>query len=287
VIRDILDYDAWLQGSALGPGIWLEGVRSAFWEVVHATGERPFSMQCERTLFIPTSCRNPRRLGFDSTAITNPLPSSVPPLSPENEKKIICALMKDLNMFFGVGVDPSPSLERGVVTQETDNENTRVVLIGASHMIRLAENMGPETVSLAFHGFRPREPTITELADELQKLGLGNRDTVVLDLLSNSALWALTVTGRQPRSSGLRMAAIMLSAALTVAPISCAKNILSACTPIAEALKNTDVVLLSPVPRYMHTKCCDDPIHVENFDDPDLDKEIEESLEGYKWVLQN
>ncbi len=74
---------------------------------------------------------------------------------------------------------------------------------------------------------------------------------------------------------------------LTVAPISCAKNILSACTPIAEALKNTDVVLLSPVPRYMHTKCCDDPIHVENFDDPDLDKEIEESLEGYKWVLKN
>jgi hypothetical protein len=37
----------------------------------------------------------------------------------------------------------------------------------------------------------------------------------------------------------------------------------------------------------MHTKCCDDPTHVKNFDDPDLDEEIGESLEGYKRVLQN
>ncbi len=38
----------------------------------------------------------------------------------------------------------------------------------------------------------------------------------------------------------------------------------------------------------MHAKCCDDPtLYVENFDDPDLDEEIGESLEGYKRVLQN
>ncbi len=190
-------------------------------------------------------------------------------------------------MFFGVGVDLSPSLERGVVTQETDNENARVVLIGASHMIRLAENMGPETVSLAFHGFRPREPTITELADELQKLGLGNRDTVALDLLSNSAFMGTDSYGLPTEAIRAKNGSYHVIGSLTVAPISCEKNILSACTPIAEALKNTDVVLLSPVPRYMHTKCCDDPTHVENFDDPDLEEEIGESLEGYKRVFQN
>jgi hypothetical protein len=73
------------------------------------------------------------------------------------------------------------------VTQVTDNEKARVVLIGASYMIRLEDNMGSDTVSLAVQGFSSREPTISEITDELQKLGLSNRDTVVLDLLSNSA----------------------------------------------------------------------------------------------------
>jgi hypothetical protein len=145
-------------------------------------------------------------------------------------------------------------------------------------MIRLAENMGPETISLAFHGFRPREPMITDLAVELQKLGLGSRDTVVLDFLSNSAFMGTDSYGLPTEAIRAEDGSYHVIGSLTVAPISCAKKVLSACTPIAEALKNMGVVLLSPVPRYMHTKCCEDPTHVENFDDPDLDEEIGEVL---------
>jgi hypothetical protein len=215
------------------------------------------------------------------------MPSKILQLSPDNEKKIIVALMKDLNMFFGVGVDPSPSLECGVVTQATDNEKARVVLVGASHMVRLADRMGPETVSLAFQGFRPREPTISEITRELQKLELSNRNMVVLDLLSNSAFMGTDSYGLPAETIRTEDGSYHVIGSLTVAPISSAKKILSACVPMAGVLRNTGVVLLSPVPRYMHAKCCDDPTHVENFDDPDLDEEIAESLEGYKRVLQN
>ncbi len=38
LIRNILDFDTWLHGSALGQGIQLEGAGSAFWEVVRDTG---------------------------------------------------------------------------------------------------------------------------------------------------------------------------------------------------------------------------------------------------------
>jgi hypothetical protein len=74
---------------------------------------------------------------------------------------------------------------------------------------------------------------------------------------------------------------------LSIAPISCAKRVLQTCSPLAEALRDTGVVLLSPVPRYIHTKCCEDPSHIENFDDHDLDGEIVEGLEAFKRVLQN
>jgi hypothetical protein len=55
-------------------------------------------------------------------------------------------------------------------------------LVGASHMNSLAECM-----ALAYQGFRPRDPIITDLANQLAQLNLGNMDTVVLGLLSNCA----------------------------------------------------------------------------------------------------
>jgi hypothetical protein len=173
------------------------------------------------------------------------------------------------------------------VTQVTDNEKARVVLVGASHMVRLDEKMGPNTVSLAFQGFRPKEPTIGEIAMELQTLNLNSRDTVVLDLLSNSAFMGTDSNGLPTETVKMTDGGYHVIGSLTVAPISCVKKILAACAPVAGALRNTGVVLLSPVPRYMHVKCCDDQTHVENFDDPDLDEEIGDSLEAYKRALQN
>jgi hypothetical protein len=173
------------------------------------------------------------------------------------------------------------------VTQATDNEKARVVLVGASHMVRLADKMGPDTVSLAYQGFRPREPTITEMTRELQKLELSNRDTVVLDLLSNSAFMGTDSYGLPAETVMIEDGRYHVIGNLTVAPISCVKKILAACVPVAGALRNMGVVLLSPVPRYMDAKCCDDQTHVENFDDPDLDEETGDSLEAYKRALQN
>ncbi len=216
-----------------------------------------------------------------------PLPSRIPPLSELHEQKIVNALMEDLNLYFGVGVDPAPSLERGVVTQETDSENARVVLAGASHMIRLAESMGPETVSLAYQGFRPREPMISDLANKLRSLKLNSRDTVVLDLLSNSAFMGSDTFGLPTEAVRAEDGRYHIVGSLLVAPISCAKRVLQTCSPLAEALRDTGVVLLSPVPRYIHTKCCEDPSQIENFDDQDLDGEIVEGLEAFKRVLQN
>ncbi len=251
------------------------------------TGQGGKSVHGERTLYIPASCRNPRKTTFVSPALADPLPSRVPPLSEVHEKRIVNALMEDLNLHFGVGVDPAPSLERGVAIQETDSDSARVVVAGASHMIRLAEAMGLETVSLAYQGFRPREPMISDLAGKLRSLELNNRDTVVLDLLSNSAFMGSDSNGLPTEAVRAEDGRYHIIGSMSVAPISCAKKVLQSCSPLAEALRGTGVVLLSPVPRYIHSKCCEDPSHIENFEDQDLDGEIVDGLEGFKRVLQN
>jgi hypothetical protein len=81
----------------------------------------------------------------------------VVPISPDGEKRLITSLIDEINKFYGMGIDPNPSLERGCVTQGTVVSKIRTVLVGASHMTRLADEMGCDVVSLAFPGFRPKE----------------------------------------------------------------------------------------------------------------------------------
>ncbi len=82
-----------------------------------------------------------------------------------------------------MGIDPRPCLERGCVTQGADMEKSRTVLVGASHMTRLAEEMGPHTIAFAFPEFRPKEKMILDVTEKLVELNLSKKDTVVLDLL--------------------------------------------------------------------------------------------------------
>jgi hypothetical protein len=128
LIRDIFDFDSWLHCSTTGATDLLAGARKVFWEIIGNTTGVPLVSQPERMLFIPTSSKNPRRRSFRSVGTKNPLPVYLPPISPENEKKLIFALMEDLNKNFGVGLDQCPSLERGVVTQDFDSKQGRLVL---------------------------------------------------------------------------------------------------------------------------------------------------------------
>jgi hypothetical protein len=56
---------------------------------------------------------------------------------------------------------------------------------------------------------------------------------------------------------------------------------------LAHALKETGTVLVSPIPRYVFRKCCDNLDHIDNFEDPELDEEMVLGLEGVKKITQN
>jgi hypothetical protein len=191
-IREIFDLDSWIACSGLGPGVLLDGARRAFWEVVLGAGEGPALPHGDRSLFIPMTCRNPRRRPFLSPGPVTPLPSSLMPILRKEEEMIVYALIDDINRLFGLGIDPRPCLERGSVTQGTYTEKRRMVLVCASHMKRLSEVMGQDTITLVFSGFCPKEKMISEITDKLVELNYSKDDTVILDLLSNSVFMGPT-----------------------------------------------------------------------------------------------
>jgi hypothetical protein len=73
---------------------------------------------------------------------------------------------------------------------------------------------------------------------------------------------------------------------LTVAPVPVTKKILANCSQIGKICsKVKHVTLISPIPRYVTGKCCDDNNHVENYDSDDFEMEIINGLEHQKRLL--
>jgi hypothetical protein len=99
---------------------------------------------------------------------------------------------------------------------------------------------------------------ITDATEHLKRLYLGKQDTVMVDLLSNTAFMGTDATGLPSEAINAKAGRYHITGSLTVAPTTLMKKILLDCLPIAVALKGTGTMLLSPVPRYVYDKCCTD-----------------------------
>jgi hypothetical protein len=205
----------------------------------------------------------------------------------EEEKIIVTALISDLNEFYGVGLDPSPKLERGVSTQVTPITKGRLILVGASHMVRLAKSLGPGVITLAYPGFKPSVAAVTHIVEKLGLLKLEKNDTVICDLLSNVAFMGTDEGGLPTEASRAEDGRFHIIGSLTTAPPSVIKKNLAMCTPLSESIGNAGTVLISPIPRYVYNRCCSNTTHVENLTDPDYDEEIGMGLEGIKRIIRN
>ncbi len=80
---------------------------------------------------------------------------------------------------------------RRVETWDYNDGNGRVVVVGASHVCRLAEQLPADTTVLAALGFKPTKASVAEIQIKLENLTLGKSDRVVMDLLSNMAFMGM------------------------------------------------------------------------------------------------
>ncbi len=172
-------------------------------------------------------------------------------------------------------------------TQVTSITKGRIVLVGASHMVRLAKNIGPGVITLAYPGFKPNVAAITQIVEKLELLKLDKNDTLVCDLLSNVAFMGTDEGGLPTEASRAEDGRYHIIGSLTTAPPSVIKKNLALCTPLGEAISNAGTVLIAPVPRYVYNRCCSNVTHVENLTDPDYDEEIGMGLEGIKRIIRN
>ncbi len=85
---------------------------------------------------------------------------------------MIGAIVESVGLRYGLVLDETPSLERGMVTPVVKGNNGKIVVVGASHMYRMAEYLPTDSISLAYPGFKPSTESIVGINPFLHPKGL-------------------------------------------------------------------------------------------------------------------
>jgi hypothetical protein len=273
VVRDAYNLDSWI--IAMGsPGAALQDAREVLCKSQVKETEKDGGMGVERNIYLPCSTKNPRKRNFFSPGTVRPLPGGFAPLGSDTESLIVFALMSELNKNYGLQLDPFPSLECGVVTQADKATTNRYIVVGGSHMHRMAAYMPDNTTSLAEPGSRAEPSTCGKISQRLTELKPDNEGPVILDLLSNSSFMGTNEDGMPLQMMPMGDGKYHVPGSLIPTTMSIIRKTLQSCDCIAAADKNSQVILFGPSPCYVIRRCCDDADHLENYNSPDYESEI-------------
>jgi hypothetical protein len=125
---------------------------------------------------------------------------------------------------------------------------------------------GKDVIDFSARGWRPNKANIDKLASSLTALKLSESDTVILDLCSNSAYMGTDQNGLPAAAVRTIDGKYHLPGDLQTAPRQVFCRILKDCSPVLEASAAAAVVLVAPTPRYVRSRCCENPDHVSNID---------------------
>ena len=108
LIRSLKDLDAWLLTVQGGGRTVLPRTREAFWTAITGGVHTPAAAMDSQTLMMPVGFRNHRKHPVVLDPYNGHIPTSIPPVSEAAEKRIVGALLSELNDVYGLKLDTSP-----------------------------------------------------------------------------------------------------------------------------------------------------------------------------------
>jgi hypothetical protein len=279
------DLDSWLRSGIVGVMLSLPASRELFWKIVRGDNMTTTNQnRGERTLFLPVAIDNSQKIRTVSGCISDGIPALVKPFPEESEEKLVATLMREIREKHAIEIDLEPNLDRcsgDNVFPDHANSECRIFAIGASHMTKMVGGLaecGINVINLAKPGWALDEKTVLDLKNTLKKNNPGPADIFVIDPLSNATFCGTDSDGNfaDPEKIGDFW---HVRGELNVRPKAYLKLQMQKLTPILNAFPETKIVVMSPMPRYMHRKCCDSTDHITNFSENGFQTEISEELE--------
>jgi hypothetical protein len=263
----MIDFDCWLLTAQAPGGTVLSEARTTFWNIVREGGETVLDTS-SYTVLMPLTLRNNRKRPMISDPPGSGIPESIPPFDESSEKKVVSAILCEINDIFGLRIDTQPDSNRDL-DPASGTDTGRLVLVGASHMHTVAKaqrSAGADVIDLSTPGWYPTAEKIQTVAAKLRDSKLSSEDIVFLDIWLNSAFVGSDEFGfplkafKDPTDRTYH-----IEGDLQAAPSTVLRKIALDCTPILEAASGSPMVIVVPFPRYVGMKCCENSQHITNF----------------------
>ena len=273
-IRALFDLDCWLVNMPAFGTNSFPATRRLFWGAVGRGGSGEVAQESDGyTVMMPISLTNKRKVPVTSEPVAGTLPNHILPVPPPLERELIHELLKEVNSAFGLTLDTMPDTARGIAPPPSLDER-RMVIVGASHMSRIADTMvvrGENAESISTPGWVPTSENIEKAASYVAGLKLSNKDKLVIDLWSNSAYLGTDELGLPSKPfKGVLDGKYHILGQLQSAPKPVYQKILKDSSDLLSAAGEAEVLFVLPLPRYISAKCCSDSSHLTNFGEDDL-----------------
>jgi hypothetical protein len=210
------------------------------------------------------------------------LPAALEALTEKKEKELITCLIKDVNSVFFSGLDENPYLSRSAarpmakeIQGKTKVSTDATLTVGGSNAMRLAEalaNLGIDSYKLATPGWKLNKENAEKIVPDLKEIleTIPQDAPVIFFCLDNTVFKVATAEGELTNISKCVAEddGFHVNGSLVVAPDFFIKNQIELLKLLVSYCGGRTVLILCPVPRYATFRCCDDPGHCTNFDDP-------------------
>jgi hypothetical protein len=215
---------------------------------------------------------------------------AITPFDIEDEKFIISQLVTELNSTYNTDLAADIDFDCVVTAADTDAQPA-VIIVGNSQANCLATAMaglGFKATVVETRPWRPNSMTVDEAKIELaEKI----RSTPTL---TSIIFWCLDIAAYYSHTEDSILPAVRdvsgkfhIHGSLIVAPSEMFSKSVKQCIPLFTIPMAAKKIVLSPLPRYWHNRCCDDVDHVANIDDADFEGTLFSGLDNLRRIIKD
>ena len=187
------------------------------------------------------------------------------------ERTIIECLIRELNQKFNVGLDTNFSTSRSMELHSPDNSKETVdfVLVGSSHATRISAALtaaGEKVLCLASPTWRLTAENVAALVQSVEDAAANNPEAIfVFQLYDSSVYFCSSDSGELSLPKRGEDGKYHVVGELAFAEWAVMKKIFTTSSPLLRAAGGRMKLILSPLPRYVQGKCCEDKQHLTNY----------------------
>ena len=289
VIRDIFDLFEWVNSAAEEEDVLRVSNDEALCSIME-NGHRGSQLEHRSRIRLPVSMSSLAPKKTWSTGGNTSLPCATSPATETQERTVMVALIQEIKTKLAINLDEEPVTSRKLTATPTGGAQNFLV-VGSSNARRLTAALKAKGVpagSVLCSGWRATKQSVAELTEHVKaELAASSYTAVIYFLLDNNLFFAVNEEGGHGPATRDSEGQFHVVGDLVVADPAAQQAVMKLCAPLWEAASSTNMVVVSPLPRYVKHSCCPDAGHIPNRTDPAFYYTLKEELAACATTIKN